>query len=66
MRSAFIFDKAENLFSGRFKGGSGGKSKSPRARFLFVTFSFGEAKEKVKLHPLISKKSSYLDKHIVT
>ena len=52
-------------FSGRFKGGSGGKSKSPRARFLFVTFSFGEAKEKVKLHLLISKKSSYLDKHIV-
>ena len=26
---------------------SGGKSKSLRARFLFATFSFGEAKEKV-------------------
>ena len=35
--------------------GSGGKSKSPRAHFLFVTFSFGEAKEKVVPQPLISE-----------
>ena len=34
--------------------GSGGKSKSPRARFLFATFSFGEAKEKVGRQPQIS------------
>ena len=57
--------KTEAVFLVALKGAPGGKSKSPRARFLFVTFSFGEAKEKVKLHPLISKKSSYLDKHIV-
>ena len=34
---------------------SGGKSKSLRARFLFATFSFGEAKEKVVPQPLISE-----------
>ena len=36
------------------QGSSGGKSKSPRARFLFATFSFGEAKEKVGRQPQIS------------
>ena len=39
---------------------SGGKSKSPRARFLFVTFSFGEAKEKVRPHPRICRRLSAL------
>ena len=33
---------------------SEGKSKSPQARFLFATFSFGEAKEKVGRQPQIS------------
>ena len=32
----------------------GGKSKSPRDRFLFATFSFREAKEKVGRQPQIS------------
>ena len=34
---------------------SGGKSKSLRARFLFATFSFGEAKEKVGQQSQISE-----------
>ena len=41
-------------FSWALQGGSGGKSKSPRARFLFVTFSFAEAKEKVMPYPQVS------------
>ena len=40
--------------------GAGGKSKSPRARFLFPIFSFGEAKEKTERQPQISNTSSYL------
>ena len=46
--------KTEEVFWS-VQGGSGGKSKSPRARFLFATFSFGEAKEKVGLHLQISR-----------
>ena len=44
---------------------SGGKSKSLRARFLFATFSFGEAKEKVVPQLQISNMCSYLDKCII-
>ena len=44
---------------------SGGKSKSLRARFLFATFSFGEAKEKVEPQLQIFKKISYIDMCIV-
>ena len=40
-------------FLGRFKG-LRGESKSPRARFLFAAFSFGEAKEKVGRQSQIS------------
>ena len=40
--------------------GTGGKSKSPRARFLFPIFSFGEAKEKTGQQPQIFNTSSYL------
>jgi hypothetical protein len=47
------------------QGGSGGKSKSPRARFLFATFAFGEAKEKVVPQLLISNIGSYIDDCIV-
>ena len=46
--------KNRSGFSGRFKGAPGGKSKSPRDRFLFATFSFREAKEKVGRQPQIS------------
>ena len=43
---------------------SGGKSKSLRARFLFATFSFGEAKEKVEPQPLICRSlSAFLQFH---
>ena len=43
---------------------SGGKSKSLRARFLFATFSFGEAKEKVEPQPLICRsRSAFLQVH---
>ena len=37
---------------------SGGKSKSLRARFLFATFSFGEAKEKVGRQSQICRRVS--------
>ena len=47
-------------FSWAVQGGSGGKSKSPRARFLFATFSFGEAKEKVEPQLQIFKKIFYI------
>ena len=52
----FVADSHKNRsgFSGRFKGAPGGESKSPRARFLFAAFSFGEAKEKVGRQPQIS------------
>ena len=33
-----------------------GKIEIPRARFLFVTFSFGEAKEKVRPHLQICRR----------
>ena len=39
---------------------SGGKSKSLRARFLFATFSFGEAKEKVGRQLQICRRLSAL------
>ena len=52
-------------FSWSVQGGSGGKSKSPRARFLFATFSFGEAKEKVVPQLQISNMSSCIAKCIV-
>ena len=51
--------KTEAVFLVALRG-SGGKSKSPRARFLFVTFSFGEAKEKVRPHPRICRRLSAL------
>jgi hypothetical protein len=38
----------------------GGKSKSPRARFLLPAFSFGEAKENAERQLQISKMSSYI------
>ncbi|MEE0786894.1 MAG: hypothetical protein U0M25_04100, partial [Oscillospiraceae bacterium] len=50
--------KNQRGFSGRFKGGRG-KSKSPRARFLFPIFSFGEAKENAGQQLLIFNTSSY-------
>ena len=46
--------KTEAAFLVASRGLRGGKSKSPRARFLFATFSFGEAKEKVGRQPQIS------------
>ena len=45
--------------------GSGGKSKSPRARFLLPAFSFGEAKENAGWQSQISNMGSYFDKCIV-
>ena len=39
---------------------SEGKSKSPQARFLFATFSFGEAKEKVGPQSQICRRLSTL------
>ena len=39
--------------------GGRGKSKSPRARFLFPIFSFGEAKENAGQQLLIFNTSSY-------
>ena len=41
------FKKTEAVFLGAFKGAPGVNRNPPRARFLFVTFSFGEVKEKV-------------------
>ena len=46
--------KTEAVFLVGSRGLRGGKSKSPRARFLFAAFSFGEAKEKVGRQPQIS------------
>ena len=48
-------------FSWSVQGTPGGKSKSPRARFLFPVFSFGEAKEKTEGQLQIFKKNSYID-----
>ena len=48
------FPEKPKRFFWSVQGGSGGKSKSPRVRFLFATFSFGEAKEKVGRQPQIS------------
>ena len=42
-------------FSWSVQGGSGGKSKSPRARFLLPAFSFGEAKENAGQQSQISR-----------
>ena len=44
---------------------SGGKSKSPRARFLLPAFSFGEAKENAEPQLQISNTGSYIVKCIV-
>ena len=46
--------------------GSGGKSKSLRARFLFPVFSFGEAKEKTEGQPQIYNMRSYIAACIIT
>ena len=46
--------KTEAVFMVGSRELRGGKSKSPRVRFLFAAFSFGEAKEKVGRQPQIS------------
>ncbi len=56
--------KTEGVFPVASRG-SGGKSKSPRARFLFPIFSFGEAKEKIEGQPLISNMSFCIPKCFV-
>ena len=48
------FPEKPKRFFWSVQGSSGGESKSPRARFLFAAFSFGEAKEKVGRQPQIS------------
>ncbi|MFR6375051.1 MAG: hypothetical protein ACLUN5_00495 [Oscillospiraceae bacterium] len=50
------FPEKPKRFFWSVRGSSGGESKSPRARFLFAAFSFGEAKakEKVGRQPQIS------------
>ena len=53
-RGSCLRSEAEQTDAGR------GEIEIPQARFLFVTFSFGKAKEKVMLHPQISNMRFYI------
>ena len=56
--------KTEAVFLVALRG-SGGKSKSLRARFLLPAFSFGEAKENAEGQSQISNMSPYIGVYIV-